>query len=224
MTKLVRAVAVILLILGTLSAAALAQGNRNPKKPKSTSAELTEPVIEGTGITTIDLMFVPKSLNELVEASDLIVEGKVESILESRYSNPDIPVDLDTDLKISVKRVLKGAKDIKSVVVSQPGGKLNGLETIVREDPLMQEGEHYILFLTEDDRVNLPGHKDPRYIITALWHGRFKIEDSKIKPNPTATLKAYEGTTADSFVSDILKATSDMPAGIASPKNRRRVR
>ncbi|MBI1748509.1 MAG: hypothetical protein HYR55_18270 [Acidobacteria bacterium] len=224
MSKLVRAIAVILLILGTLSASVLAQGNRNPKRPRGASAEPMEPVIEGAGITTIDLMFVPKSLNELAEASDLIVEGEVESVLESRYSNSDIPVDLDTDLKISVKRVLKGAKDIKSVVVSQPGGKLNGLETKVREDPLMQEGEHYILFLIEDARVNLPGYKDPRYIITALWHGRFKIEDSKIKPNPTATLKAYEGRTVDSFVSDILKATSNTPAGIASSKNRRRVR
>ena len=146
---------------------------------------------------------VPGSFEELCHSSVLIVEAHVQSILAPtenlRY--------LETDAILSVDRVLKGMESIRQVVISQKGGVLGQYRQLPYQYNLMQQAEHYILFLTEETETHLPDFAGiPRYALTGSWTGMFKIDESGVHLSPdTADLifERFDGRPSHDVIAEI---------------------
>ncbi len=113
-------------------------------------------------------------IEDLSAEADLIAVGTVKNIVgvtgdvigEDRWG----PIILYfTDYAFSVERVLKGPQDIREVVIHQTGAA--GKEEI-RDDPLLERGDGYVLFLHEYDTG--------KYYILGGPQGRFQIIENKV--------------------------------------------
>ena len=85
------------------------------------------------------------SLNDLVSQSDQIVTGYVVRSWPSWGTEHKF---IWTKYEISVQEVLKGPRS-SSIVVSEPGGELNGQASQVAGSVPYQPGEHVTLFLRQ---------------------------------------------------------------------------
>ena len=148
-----------------------------------------------TGITSglsLALGYVPGSFEELCDSSVLIVEAHVQSVLAPtenlRY--------FETDAILSVDRVLKGLESIRQVVISQKSGVLGPYRQLPNQYNLIQPGEHYILFLTEETESHLPDVVGiPRYALSGSGTGRFQVNDGAVHgkcANPSWKLKRLQ--------------------------------
>jgi len=123
---------------------------------------------------------------------------------------------LITESTVAVDRVVKGAVKRKSgrVVLSQVGGRSDRLDLEALNDPLVTEGERYLLFLMEDEgqreRPNLTGL--PRYSVVGVWSGKAKLSEGGIQFLPAAheSLRKYNGMTTDKFL-DVIKVAESGP-------------
>ncbi|HEU0141645.1 MAG TPA: hypothetical protein VFQ79_18120 [Bryobacteraceae bacterium] len=144
------------------------------------------------------------SLKDLAAASLLIVEGTVKATLPSRETSPRA---LETDAVIAVRRVLKGPADVREVVISQRGGSRGGLVVMPAQYSLVQPGEHYVLFLTEDSRPDIPDVPGVRrYLVTGLWTGLFRFQEGKMHTDARKVdpLRAkYEGVSAEEIIEEV---------------------
>jgi hypothetical protein len=168
----------------------------------------TAPPPGGRAILIADPAFTPNSLKELVEKADLILDGEVASVLPTRLGNPERSTSLETDSVILITKVLKGGEPPSThrIIMSQPGGKRGGLEVVPSDDPLVEKGERYILFLTADNRPNLPDYPGmPRFYLTGAWNGKFNVRQGNIKTNPrsTAGVRGHEDLPVDAFLGRI---------------------
>jgi hypothetical protein len=80
------------------------------------------------------------------------------------------------------------------------------LKEVVANDTPMSVGETYILFLSKDDRPNLPARGAvPRFYVRGIWSGRFKIEQGTVKPAVQSPpgIRAYESAKTDEFIAAI---------------------
>lgn len=168
---------------------------------------------KGTVVATVTPL-IPYTFSDFVQHADLIIEGNVNSILPSRYLGTGTSVE--TDMEISIKRVIKGSKDkaVDKVIIAQYGGQIEDFQILVPEDPLMELGGNYLLFLVRDKREGLPDYEHPRYGVAGIYNGKFKINDGKVEPSEKATgyLKGYAGKTVDEFVGEILEPDSSSSA------------
>lgn len=126
--------------------------------------------------------FIPEDLDDLVKWSPLIVRGIVSMQLPARCTDADCSF-LYTDFEFAVKKLLKEDgtnRKFDKVIVSQDGGKLGELEATVHGDPLMQEGEEYILCLAFDPREDRLQYDGARWVVRGIYHGKFKIENEKV--------------------------------------------
>jgi hypothetical protein len=150
---------------------------------------------------------VPGSLKELVSTADVIVDGRVESVLPSRLNNPADPTTVETDAIVGVREVLKGPETLKSLVVTQAGGKDRDVEIVPVQYELLQQGDRHILFLTSDGREIVPRYPavNGTFTITGRWSGNFKVEGDALKTsrNAPADLKKRETERADVFIDAI---------------------
>ena len=89
-----------------------------------------------------------KSLKELVDASQIIVDATVQQVLPARV----FPRRLETDVVLSTNRVIKGPEALTAFVVSQNGGVVGGFTEEPRQYSMMQTGEHYLIFGKGEDR------------------------------------------------------------------------
>ncbi len=143
------------------------------------------------------------SLKWLCDSSDVIIDGTVQRSLPPRVLSSH---RLETDFLISVGRVRKGPATLRQILVSQPGGSIGEFHMISDQFSLMQQGESYLLFLTNDNRLNTP--KSPgvsAYQITQCWWGLFRVIEEKIqlpKQEPDE-LRKYEGANAESVHSEV---------------------
>ena len=185
-----------------------AQGNRRRKPTQDLSRS------GGTVISLIDIYPYPLSLDDLINRADLIIRAHTDSLLGSRYNGPKYAASLETDFEFSVQEVLKGPEDVKSVVVSQTGGSLDGIENVAPQDPLMQVGGDYVLFLTRDNRPDLPSYNhSPRYVATGAWNGKFRITDDQVNASERSpvSLKAFGGKTVGECLRVIRSSLSNRP-------------
>ena len=148
----------------------------------------------------------PQSLQELVRASVFIFDGTVESI-------PPVRVLIkgerfETDVIVHVNRVLKGTANPLRIVVTQRGGVLgNYVERSDQFSP-MQLGEHYLLFLADDKRANIPAVAGvPRYWIVGEWVGNIRVDnDQKAHLNaasPEGLRALYDNFAAEKLVTEL---------------------
>jgi hypothetical protein len=149
------------------------------------------PLRPGKVETTINA-FGPSSLQQMVDESDLILEGTVAHVHPSRRTHADDPWSLETDLMISPNWIVKGRRGDR-ILVSQIGGELDGYQLDTPEIPLMRQGARYVLFLLKDTRPNLADVEGlDRYIISGVWSGVFEVVENYPQPNPntSAAIKA----------------------------------
>jgi hypothetical protein len=162
--------------------------------------------------------FVTKPFEESVQASDLLIHGKVERI--NTYLSQD-QKDLQSDYVVRVSRVLRPTP---SQIRSRPGA-LNSLETVVitrwggsliidgvqvtQADaavPAFQVGQDVVLLLS----AGLNGEK---YRLTSPVTGTFTVRDSRLEPlsqDATAreTLARFSGMTIEEFSAEVNRIAS----------------
>jgi hypothetical protein len=152
-----RPVGTIILVFGMMASTAFAQrvvkGGEPPFPPQHGTASLTLDVNPDVD---------PDSIEKLADQSLVIVEGYVQAVFPPWIWERSFK----TDAMILVTRVLKGSLSGVQVVVSQNGGIMGEVKILPTQYSLMQAGEHYFLFLTNDSRTYAPTHAGiPRYLI-----------------------------------------------------------
>lgn len=165
----------------------------------------------GTGQSLVTPGVVPLSLNELVRESDVIVEGVVQSVLPSRLRTPSDASSVETDSVFSVTRVFKGrAENLRTIVVTQIGGKYGDFELQPVQYDLLRAGDHHILFLTADSRPIVPRYPsvDGAFSITGIWSGNFRIENNAIKVSPRAMpeIRKLDSGKIEEFATKVVTA------------------
>ncbi len=200
-----RKTSAVLVACFTAASFAIAQTNRrgiNDPPPR-----------HGRAFLISEPSFVPLSLEDAVRKADLAILGRVESVLPSRVHGND-PFALETDSVVSVLRVLKGSvAPPTKVLVSQPGGERAGFKLVPTQDQLMQAGQEYVLFLTQDERPMLPKSGMARYALTGEWSGKFAVENSKIRTSPHSAkgICSYEGWDAGAFIARVAALVETPP-------------
>jgi hypothetical protein len=188
---------VVTLTLGVISAQSgprVRKGEQPPWPPASGTAEFFLDFPPG---------YLPESLKQLCDSSRLIVDGYVQTIFPPREASPR---SLETDAVLLVSQVLKGT-DAGKVVVAQRGGVIGQFKEVPHQYALLQLGEHYIAFLIDDKRPNLPVRVGiPRYGITGAFVGLFRVDGDKIHLSsgiPSVLRTRYEGMNPEQAMTEI---------------------
>lgn len=152
------------------------------------------------------------TLDELVRGSDLIVEGTVVSIQETRA----VGEFAYTDFQVDISQVLKSYPDFadKSIIVTQMGGAYQGRTQVIEGDDLFQVGDAVFLFLNDisDDPVNT-SRGQTKYIVM-MEGGRFQIKSDGTLDSPThdqEVADAYRSKEKSVLEKDVLARVATLP-------------
>jgi hypothetical protein len=154
-----------------------------------------------------DIVPMPDNIDLLIRSSDLIIDCKIEKLLSSALSSGSGPM-VATYFSVSVNQVILGElpEKQKTLAIQERGGSAEGYEIIVKENPLVKPGEHYILFLRDkgpslDFILGMPC-----YYAVGQYAGKAQItQDGKIQflPSAAKTLHSYDGQENDKFIATI---------------------
>ncbi|HWP62970.1 MAG TPA: hypothetical protein VNO86_05825, partial [Candidatus Binatia bacterium] len=86
------------------------------------------------------------SLDGLRAAADLAVVVRVSEVVAegADLETPEIPASV---FRMTIERTIKGTSG-PTVFVIQTGGRLHGIRFVLEDDPLMEVGDRYVLYLT----------------------------------------------------------------------------
>jgi len=140
----------------------------------------------------LDANKIKKNQLPLILNQDLSVENK------KKYQENINPFEIVTASKIQINKILKGSKDINSIInIEQVGGNYEGVSYNVEGINYLKVGDEAIYFLvkTSNDNVFVPINdtQSHNYII-----------NGKVKPNKNEQLFSEEKTTED-FIKEISK-------------------
>lgn len=134
------------------------------------------------------------SEQELILNSDIIVEGTVKEIKESKWSNPGMKAEgkrnvLQTDIVVTVSELLSGEYNNKDVVVRIDKGydKKENVKYTSDGYPDFELGEHVLLFLSRDDG-DLVTDED-YFVLTGMYQGKWNVEDNGVVANKREYVK-----------------------------------
>ena len=129
----------------------------------------TNPHMAGI-ISTVSLAYSYNSLQELTEASDLVVEVIVKGI------EKEVPKIDSSYYAVHVENTIKGKAE-QDIIVKQDGiqteEEKSGKIRVWRDSPLMNIGDQYILFLKKATEENT-------YYIAGEYQGKYKIVEEKV--------------------------------------------
>ena len=111
----------------------------------------------------------PMSVEELARVADVVVVGTVVS-RRSRYDDPPRSDRIVSDVVVRVTRTIRGASD-PEVVVTTPGGVVEGRGQLVTGAPVLTPGEEVVLFL----HPARPTSVGPRRMVVGLSQGLFLV-------------------------------------------------
>lgn len=120
------------------------------------------------------------SLDEMSRTADLVVVGTVLS-RTSRYDAPPRAHRIVTDVVVHVDDSVRG-EAAGEVIVTTPGGEVDGMGQIVTGAPVLRPGEEVVLFL-HPARLTPVG---PRRAIVGLSQGMFVIHRDRPGAPPRA--------------------------------------
>ena len=182
---------------------------QQPERPNAPGAQK----FKGDVLFHTSLANAPKSLSDLVSGSALIVDGLVDSSnIPARLTSANDPTSIETDIVFLIDKFYKGSLNqahFPRVVISEIGGQLDGVRLIPAEHRVMEQGEHYLLFLAPDTRKGLRNiARLPRYSIAGTWAGKFKFENGKITApkHVTSDIGAFELMDYPSMIGMLRKA------------------
>ncbi len=122
---------------------------------------------------------------------------------------------LETDSILQVSQVFKGPDSIRQVVISQKGGVLGSYTELPSQYDLLQEGEHYLLFLTDEARNDLPDVRGiPYYAPNGAWTGMFQIDVDGVHVSPDTAdeiREQFDGRSSQDVITEIQRC-SQTPA------------
>jgi hypothetical protein len=180
-------------------------------------------------------MTVVGSLDGLIQASKLIIDGTVDKVFPSVRLGANDPRSLETHSGISINKVIWGElpEGHKRVAIAEPGGSLEGYEVTVKNHTFVKSGERYILFLTPyrrleklagmsiiaiveslnakvqvDERVGMP-----LYTIAGSWSGKVQVDEKEMvqfQPAASPVLHSSDGLDVDKFINSITDLISRM--------------
>ncbi len=190
-----------------------------------TSAQ--RPLLGGAGAVVMDVAPTasPTTLVQLVRASIVIVDGTVSSLLPAINTSQNADaLRLETHSIIAVNAVLSGSvlNNSANILMAQIGGQTGSRSLSVAGDPMVLQGERYILFLVPDVRRELPNTSGmPRYAVTGVWSGKAKIVNGGVvfADSASAELRAYNGQSVDSFLQTLKAAINHPFTGAQLPIN-----
>jgi hypothetical protein len=191
-----------LLALLLLTHTSMAQNQSGRRQAGSLPVEL-----HGTIHVAYDAFFHGQSLKDLVKAADVIVYGRIDSIFPGRLRHADEPASVETDALIAIDRVLKGKADVlRSLVISQMGGKYADGEIIVDGCPLLKERDRHVLFLNYDRRGIAPTYPrtDGSFYIVAGSVGNFKVEGNAVSSSNGGVFSQFNSESLEDFMRQIL--------------------
>jgi hypothetical protein len=155
------------------------------------------------------------SLDQLIRASQLIVDGTVASVLPAINLNPAMPGQVETDSIVLVNQAIWGnLPSVSQILLMQTGGTQGKWVVSVAGDPLVQAGERYILFLDPDVRKSIPNSAGvppetsvaPRYYTVDHANGKAKIAATGAVQFPSGAisqLQGYDNTDVSAFVAAV---------------------
>ncbi len=134
------------------------------------------------------------SEQQLILNSDIIVDGKVKEIKESKWSNPGMKIEgkrnvLQTDIVVTISELLSGKYNNRDVVVRIDKGydKKERVKYISDGYPDFEVGEHVLLFLSRDDG-DLVTDED-YFVLTGMFQGKWNVEDNGVIANKREYVK-----------------------------------
>ena len=149
------------ILIATLVAVSLNLHNKNSYMDKLNNMKNS---------TLASIMISASTFDELVDLSDIIIEGKAVDY------EPEIQDGIVYTIEtVEVKKVLKGnVSEGNKVKITFTGGELNGMTTPPMKDcPIMDMRGNYMLFLKTNDGV--------RYFVVGGNQGFGLIKDNKIE-------------------------------------------
>lgn len=156
----------------------------------------------------------PASLDLLTSWSESIVEGSVTTVFPSIVLDPNLPGQVFTGSLFAVTSVLKGTPQVgASILLLEQGGTQGQWSVVTRNNPLVQTGEHYILFLSpftqalKNSQNIIPDSTSVhRYEIVASASGKARVNaDGNVwfGPGASSFMLRYNNTPLKIFVSSV---------------------
>ena len=155
-----------------------AENNRDDLATRSQSPT----VEESTPPTSETVLFMSswaetyRDLGTLKQATDLAVLGTVQGVdgvdSDTRAAGAVTATLTFTDFNFRIEQTLHGEGREEMVIVHQTGGTSGGVTTEIKDDPLLQIGERYILFVTQ-----APSGK---YFVAGGPTGRFVVRGDRV--------------------------------------------
>jgi hypothetical protein len=162
------------------------------------------------------------TLDQLLYTSHLIIVGTVAEVLptvalQSEAGNVS-PVMLQTHSLVDVEQMFHGLQSRKTILLTQIGGELGSCSVVVPEDPLVKNGERYLLFLQANQQPNDSGF--PGYHVIGYWAGKAKIVDGKIEflPHANPDVIRHNGMEAAAFLEYVQGRLDRLRIGLAPPR------
>ncbi|MEX2548004.1 MAG: hypothetical protein WD830_09490 [Chloroflexota bacterium] len=138
-----------------------------------------------------------RDLSELQEQADVVILGQVSRIAYQGADPQDEGGDLPlTIFEVSVTRILKGLTD-NTILVGQTGGPVAGRMAEVNGDPLMREGEQFVMYL----RRITSGPSKGRYTVLGGPQGRLAVgPGGTLSKVGDSAVSVPKGLTLDTLV------------------------
>jgi hypothetical protein len=92
---------------------------------------------------------INSSIKKMSEKADLIVEGKV---VQKKSSWNKDKTRIYTDVTVQVDEYLKGNKGNNNIVITTPGGEVDGVGELYTHMPQFNNDEDVLVFVKEDKR------------------------------------------------------------------------
>ena len=118
-----------------------------------------------------------KSLEELLEESDSVIAGTVESV--NSYWHDDYN-SIYSSVVVWVDDIFKGEDEREKIIVIIPGGEVDGLRQFVSDMPLFEPGERAVIFLDKTFDRSVPDWVtgNGTFSITGGFQGKLDIDDN----------------------------------------------
>jgi len=146
-------------------------------------------------------VIVPMRDETLVAGSDLIVTGAVASVEAVLLAGPRVV----TRVTVRVERTLSGEVAGPTIVVTEPGGAVAGLEVTVPSAPAFAPGERVLLFLRS--------RPDGSLATTALGLGKFALATAS---DGSARARRAAPLPTDRALDELLDRIARTPRGRAA--------
>lgn len=131
--------------------------------------------------TVISRYEIEYEMDELIEKSTLVVQGSVTNISDAFIIRGvgDLGELEYTDYSVDVKQVLRGENSDKSKVTVRMEGNPADKSVIYEDDPTLELGNEYILFLEKDTAGGGFDTEGDYYYIVGFKYGVFELEMDK---------------------------------------------